>query len=158
MRAIFLILTVLLMPFSAFAVEPSEVLTDPVLETRARDISENLRCLVCQNQSIDESDAQLARDLRVLVRERLVAGSSDTEVIDYVVSRYGDFVLLNPPFKGSTYVLWVGPAGILGLGLLGVFFFFRRRAEAARQGECAVMPLSEEENKRLQSLLDEAGT
>ncbi|MBT3360371.1 MAG: cytochrome c-type biogenesis protein CcmH [Rhodospirillales bacterium] len=157
MRAVLLIVAALLLPLAANAVEPSEVLSDPVLETRARDISENLRCLVCQNQSIDESDAQLARDLRVLVRERLVAGSSDGEVIDYVVSRYGDFVLLNPPFKGSTYVLWLGPAAILGLGLMGVFVFFRRRAEAARSGAADVMPLSAEENKRLQRILDEAG-
>ncbi|MBL6928682.1 MAG: cytochrome c-type biogenesis protein CcmH [Rhodospirillales bacterium] len=154
MRAVLLILVLALAPVAANAVEPSEVLADPVLETRARDISENLRCLVCQNQSIDESDAQLARDLRVLVRERLLAGSSDNEVMDYVVSRYGDFVLLNPPFKGSTYVLWLGPAAIFGLGLFGVFVFFRRRAQ---HDTSTVMPLSAEEDKRLQRLLDEAG-
>ena len=157
MRAVLLILLAFLMPLSVQAVEPSEVLADPVMETRARDISKNLRCLVCQNQSIDDSDAQLAKDLRVLVRERLLAGSSDTEVIDYVVSRYGDFVLLNPPFKGSTYVLWIGPIGIVGLGLLGVVLFFRRRAKASLGGGAAVMPLSEEENRRIQRLLDEAG-
>ncbi|MBC8158047.1 MAG: cytochrome c-type biogenesis protein CcmH [Alphaproteobacteria bacterium] len=154
MRLVLLILALVLTPLAAGAVEPDEVMADPVLETRARDISENLRCLVCQNQSIDESDAQLARDLRVLVRERLLAGSSDNEVIDYVVSRYGDFVLLNPPFKGSTYVLWIGPGVILALGLFGVFAFFRRRTQ---HDTAAVMPLSEEENKRLQRLLDEAG-
>jgi cytochrome c-type biogenesis protein CcmH len=93
----------------AGAVLPDEMLTDLVLEARARDISKNLRCLVCQNQSIDDSDADLARDLRIIVRERLVAGDSDGAVIGFVVDRYGDFVLLNPPFKASTYVLWIGP-------------------------------------------------
>ena len=117
------------------AVEPSEMLADPVLETRAREISKDLRCLVCQNQSIDDSNAELARDLRVLVRRRLVAGDSDNQVIDYVVSRYGDFVLLNPPFKGATYALWLGPGLIAALGLLAVVVFFRRRRSVLASGE-----------------------
>lgn len=110
----------------ANAVEPGEMLADPVAEKRARAISQELRCVVCQNQSIDESNAELARDLRVLVRERIRAGDSDQEVIAYVVSRYGDFVLLRPPVMGSTYVLWFGPALIMLAGLAGVIIYFRR--------------------------------
>ena len=140
------------------AVEPSEMLADPVLETRAREISKDLRCLVCQNQSIDDSNAELARDLRVLVRRRLVAGDSDNQVIDYVVSRYGDFVLLKPPFKGATYALWLGPGLIAALGLLAVVVFFRRRRSVLASGEsvssAAPPPLDEEERRRLRALLD----
>jgi cytochrome c-type biogenesis protein CcmH len=135
------------------AVNPSEMLADPALETRAREISKDLRCLVCQNQSIDDSDAQLARDLRVLVRERLKAGDSNRQVIDYVVSRYGDFVLLTPPFKGTTLVLWLGPAAIAGLGILAVVLFYRRRARPAGTGDDRPLPLSEDEKRRLQALL-----
>jgi cytochrome c-type biogenesis protein CcmH len=138
----------------AAAVDPGEMLADPVLEARARDISKDLRCLVCQNQSIDDSDAQLARDLRVLVRQRLAAGSSNEEVVDYVVSRYGDFVLLKPPFKLSTYALWVGPAVIFAGGLLAVVVFYRRRGSVA---ETAPPPLSVEESRRLERLLDGDG-
>jgi len=93
----------------AFAVRPDEMLSDPKLEQRAREIGQELRCLVCQNQSIDDSDAELAHDLRLVVRQRLQAGNSDVQVRDYIVARYGDFVLLDPPFKASTYVLWLGP-------------------------------------------------
>ena len=109
------------------AVDPGEILKDPNLEKRARSISKGLRCVVCQNQSIDDSDAQLARDLRILVRNRIVAGDSDTAVIDYVVSRYGDFVLLKPPVKGVTLVLWFGPIFITLAGLIGLILFFRRQ-------------------------------
>ena len=151
--AILLFATAALMAAPALAVEPGEMLDDPVLESRARDISTNLRCLVCQNQSIDESDAGLARDLRLIVRERLVAGDDNQAVIDYVVARYGDFVLLKPPFKASTYVLWVSPALVGGLGVLAVFVFYRRRAT-----ENAPPPLSEEEKRRLKTLIeDESG-
>jgi cytochrome c-type biogenesis protein CcmH len=101
MRYLVLVILILAAPAPAWAVNPSEVLADKVLETRARDISKELRCLVCQNQSIDDSDADLARDLRVLVRDRLVAGDTDQAVIEYVVSRYGDFVLLRPPVKAA---------------------------------------------------------
>ncbi len=122
----------LLIPFQgAQAVNPDEVLADPALETRARDISQELRCVVCQNQSIDDSDADLARDLRVLVRARLKAGDSDDEVIAYVVSRYGDFVLLRPPVKGATFILWFGPLLIVIVGAIGLFFYFRRAARDA---------------------------
>ena len=149
--ALVLILALVWSP--AGAVLPDEMLTDPVLEARARDISKNLRCLVCQNQSIDDSNAGLARDLRIVVRERLVAGDSDGAVIEFVVARYGDFVLLNPPFKAATYVLWIGPAVIGAFGLLAVIVFFRRR-RAATGGE-AVAPLSDEEKKRLDALIED---
>ncbi|MBM3564543.1 MAG: cytochrome c-type biogenesis protein CcmH [Alphaproteobacteria bacterium] len=141
----------LLAALPAGAVDPSEVIADPAQEARARDISRNLRCLVCQNQSIDDSDAQLARDLRLLVRDRIKAGDSDTAVIDYVVSRYGDFVLLKPPFKAVTVVLWLGPAAI-ALGALAAGFAFYRRRE--RGGTKAPQPLTEQEKRRLAALLD----
>lgn len=110
----------------AWAVEPEEVLDDPVLEARARDISQHLRCVVCQNQSIDDSSAELARDLRLVIRERLTAGDTNDEVITFVVDRYGDFVLLKPPFQGDTYFLWFGPFIILLLGGILVFYYFRK--------------------------------
>jgi len=111
----------------ARAVTPSEVLPDPALEARARAISAELRCLVCQNQSIDDSDADLARDLRVLVRERLVAGDSDEEVKDFLVDRYGEFVLLKPRFSSTNLALWLTPLLALALGALLAFAAFRRR-------------------------------
>ncbi|MSP81118.1 MAG: cytochrome c-type biogenesis protein CcmH, partial [Rhodospirillales bacterium] len=123
-----LVLTILFALSPARAVTPSEVLSNPVEETRARDIGKNLRCLVCQNQSIDDSDAQLARDLRLLVRERIRAGDSDNDVIAYVVSRYGDFVLLKPPLKAATVALWLGPAAIALAAIFAVVAFYRRRA------------------------------
>ncbi len=119
----------------AHAVLPEEVLANPVHEARARAISKELRCVVCQNQSIDDSDAELARDLRVLVRQRIAEGDSDDEVIAYVVSRYGDFVLLRPPVKGATLVLWIGPIAIVLVGLLAMISYFRRAGrEAERAG------------------------
>ena len=127
MKAIFTIAAILFFPLAVLAVDPGEILKDPNLEKRARSISKGLRCVVCQNQSIDDSDAQLARDLRILVRNRIVAGDSDTAVIDYVVSRYGDFVLLKPPVKGVTLVLWFGPIFITLAGLIGLILFFRRQ-------------------------------
>jgi cytochrome c-type biogenesis protein CcmH len=110
----------------ALAVSPSEMLNDPVLEGRARDISAGLRCLVCQNQSIDDSDAELARDLRVLVRERLVAGDSDAEVEQFLVDRYGEYVLLNPRLGGHTILLWIAAPALLLVGLGTLFFALRR--------------------------------
>lgn len=121
-------------PDPAHAVLPEEVLANPAHEVRARAISKELRCVVCQNQSIDDSDAELARDLRVLVRQRIVKGDSDDEVIAYVVSRYGDFVLLRPPVKGATLVLWIGPIAIVLIGLLALISYFRR---AGREAENA---------------------
>jgi cytochrome c-type biogenesis protein CcmH len=131
------------------AVEPDEMLDDPVLEARARALSQEIRCLVCQNEPIDTSNAGLARDLRILVRERLVAGDSDAEVRAFLVARYGDYVLLDPPMKATTYVLWFGPALILLLGALGVFLYFSR----LRRAPGAAAPLSAEERARLERLL-----
>ncbi|RDE10451.1 cytochrome c-type biogenesis protein [Pelagibacterium lacus] len=124
----------LLLPMAAIAVQPDEVLDNPVLEQRARAISGNLRCLVCQNQSIDDSDAELARDLRLLVRERLVSGDTDTEVYNFVVARYGEFVLLRPVFAGHTILLWVATPILLGIGLVIVLvagLHKRKEPEAA---------------------------
>lgn len=137
----------------AGAVEPDEILADPALEARAREIGKELRCLVCQNQSIDDSDAELARDLRVLVRERLKAGDGDQEVIDYVVSRYGDFVLLKPPFKMSTYALWLGPGVVAIIALVAVIAFYRRRSASVSTGTTA--PLTDAEQERLAALLED---
>ena len=137
----------------AVAVQPGEILPDAAMEQRARAISSELRCLVCQNQSIDDSDAPLAKDLRVLVRERLVAGDSDGAVRDFVVARYGDFVLLRPPFDVRTALLWASPFLIL-LAALG-FMWRRGRAMAAAPASAA--PLSEDERRRVERLLgDEA--
>ncbi len=133
----------------AGAVEPDEVLDDPVLEERARNLSQNLRCLVCQNQSIDDSNADLARDLRIIVRQRLVAGDSDDEVIQYLVDRYGEYVLLRPPVRGSTYLLWFGPFALLLVGAGALLFLARRRRTAT-----AAEGLSAAEQSRLSELLD----
>jgi cytochrome c-type biogenesis protein CcmH len=138
----------------AFGVQPDEVLKDPALEARAREISKELRCLVCQNQSIDDSNAPLARDLRVLVRERLVAGDDDGSVLSYITARYGDYVLLRPPFKASTYVLWIGPVVVLLLGGLGAALFLRGRNRAVTAGDTEA-PLTPEERARLDKLLRE---
>ena len=137
----------------ALAVAPDEVLKDPVLEARARDLSAHLRCMVCQNQSIDDSDAPLAKDLRILVRERLVAGDSDDEVVDYLVSRYGEFVLLKPRFAWHTAILWFAPLVALLGGLLGLFLAIRKRSAKSAEGGREV-PLTEEEEARLNKLLD----
>ena len=136
----------------ALAVEPDEILDDPALEARAREISTGLRCLVCQNESIDASNADLAKDLRILVRERLVAGDSDDEVRAFMVARYGDFVLLKPPVKPETYVLWFGPAAILVAGAIGVAVYIRRRGPQRPQAE-AGDGLSPAERARLDRLL-----
>jgi cytochrome c-type biogenesis protein CcmH len=150
LAAIILALTVGVAP--ALAVLPSERLADPVLEARARALSQELRCLVCQNQSIDDSNADLAHDLRVLVRERLAAGDSDRQVLQYLTSRYGDYVLLDPPVKPATYLLWFGPPALLLLGGLALVFAQRRRRAALAS---APAPLSAAEQQRLARLLDE---
>ena len=136
----------------AQAILAGEALDDPVLEARARDIGKGLRCLVCQNQSIDDSNAPLAKDLRRLVRERLVAGDSDQAVMDYIVVRYGDYVLLKPPFKPSTYALWLGPGLMLLFAGAGVVVFLRRQS---RRAPVAEAPLDDDERRRLDSLLDD---
>ena len=126
MRAVFLAV-MLALATPVFAVQPDEVLSDPVLEARARGISTGLRCLVCRNEHIDASDADLARDLRLLVRERLVAGDTDTEVVDYIVARYGEYVLLNPTAKGANLILWLaGPAMLLLAGGVATVYLRRR--------------------------------
>jgi cytochrome c-type biogenesis protein CcmH len=143
--------------FAAFAlpglaVQPDEMLDDPALETRAREISKELRCLVCRNESIDDSNASLARDLRLLVRERLLAGDSDTQVKAYLVDRYGEFVLLRPTFSGGNAILWFGGPALLLIGGLLAFQFIqksRRAPEAARPDA----PLSPEEKARIDALL-----
>ena len=137
----------------AHAIVAGESLDDPVLESRARDIGKGLRCLVCQNQSIDDSNAGLAKDLRKLVRERLEAGDSDQAVRDYIVARYGDYVLLKPPFKPSTYALWLGPGLMLLIAGWGAVAFLRRQS---RRNRVAEVPLDDDERRRLDSLLDDS--
>ena len=137
-------------PLSARAVQPDEILPDPKLEARARDLSAQLRGMVCQNQSIDDSNAELARDLRVLVRERLKAGDSDDAIRAYLVQRYGDFILLKPPFKAETLALWGAPLVILLAGGAAIFLGARRRRTAVLEPGA----LSEPEAVRLKTLLD----
>lgn len=139
----------------ALAVQPDEILPDPALEHRARELSRQLRCMVCQNQSIDDSDAPLARDLRLLVRERLTAGDSDRQVLEFLTARYGDFVLLNPRFSAQTALLWLMPAVVFGAGAVAAFMFLRRQRgeRGTSAGEAAGASLSAQERKRLDDLL-----
>jgi len=134
---------------AAHAVQPDEIMPDPAKEARARDLSRELRCMVCQNQSIDDSDAPLARDLRLLVRERITAGDSDTQVMDFLVARYGEFVLLKPRFEQRTLLLWLVPPSVLAGGGLALWIYARRRSRAAD----AVMALTPDEEARLTKLL-----
>nr|WP_037081177.1 cytochrome c-type biogenesis protein [Neorhizobium vignae] len=143
-----MLLLVLLAPLPAFAVNPDEVLSNPALEQRARNLSAQLRCMVCQNQSIDDSNAELARDLRVLVRERLTNGDTDDQVIDYVVSRYGEFVLLKPRFSARTVILWATPVLLLLVGAIAILVFVR-----TRPSQRAVAALTAEEQARIEELL-----
>ncbi len=135
---------------AALAVQPDEMLKDPALEERARELSKGLRCLVCRNESIDESNAELARDLRILVRDRIQAGDTDEEVLDFVVGRFGEYVLLNPPATGSTLILWfMGPALLVaGVGI-AVLYLRKRRPGAVEEN------LSDTEKERLAQLLKE---
>lgn len=148
MCRVLLALMFFLSAFPAFAVNPDEVLSDPALEHRARQISAQLRCMVCQNQSIDDSNAELAKDLRVLVRQRLTDGDTDGQVIDYVVSRYGEFVLLNPRLSVKTIILWAMPVGLLIVGVLALVIFVRSRP-ARRPSEA----LTAEEKAKIDELL-----
>ena len=148
-RLVLFLILLLAIAGPAFAVNPDERLADPVLEARARTLGKSLRCLVCQNQSIDDSNADLAHDLRVLVRERLTAGDSDAQVLAYLQARYGDYVLLKPPVDPATWVLWFGPAAVLLIG--GGILVLRRRATPA-----VPVPLTAEEQARLDLLM--AGT
>ncbi len=145
------LLAATLLATPAGAVDPSEMLDDPALEKRAQEIGRELRCLVCQNESIEDSNAELAGDLRVLVRDRLKDGDSDREVVDYVVSRYGDYVLLTPPFKAETLLLWAGPGALLLIGLTGLALFYRRGAGEAD----GPPPLNDRERARLARLLED---
>ena len=140
------LLLALLLAQPVLAVQPGEMLTDPALEARARDISEGLRCVVCQNQSIDESDAPLAKDLRLVVREQLTLGKSDADVMAYVVTRYGNFVLLKPPVEPATWALWAGPFAVLIIGGMAMAMWTRRRRMVD------ALPLSPEEADEISRL------
>jgi cytochrome c-type biogenesis protein CcmH len=140
----------------ALAVQPDEVLADPALEARARALSKELRCMVCQNQSIDDSDAPLARDLRLLVRERLTAGDSDTKVVDFLTARYGEFVLLKPRFNAGTALLWLAPLIALTLGGVGVVAALRRRRAKPESADAAEPVLTAAERARVTELLGQA--
>lgn len=153
-RSIIMALLVVVLTVPAFAVEPGEMLKDPALEARARELSKEIRCLVCQNQSIDDSNAGLAKDLRVILRERLVAGDSDSDIKTFLVERYGDFVLLKPPVKAETLFLWYGPFAIGVLGAIGVAVFLLRRRDGSAVNEAPV-PLTDDERKRIDVLLSE---
>ncbi|MCA6116245.1 cytochrome c-type biogenesis protein CcmH [Bradyrhizobium sp. WSM 1738] len=138
---------------AAHAVQPDEIMADPAKEARARDLSRELRCMVCQNQSIDDSDAPLARDLRLLVRERIASGDSDKQVIDFLVERYGEFVLLKPRLSLHTLLLWLLPPLALIGGGLALWFYNRRRPNAGSSIDPALLHLTEEEEARLERLL-----
>jgi cytochrome c-type biogenesis protein CcmH len=150
------ILILVLAPLAASAVravQPDEILSNAALESRARTLSKQLRCMVCQNQSIDDSDAPLARDLRVLVRERLTAGDSDRQVIDYLVARYGEFVLLNPRFSWHTALLWLGPPTVLVAGAVSLFVIVRRRRARIATPSADQPGLTPAEEARLAEIL-----
>lgn len=134
----------------AGAVQPDEILPDPTLETRARALSRELRCMVCQNQSIDDSDAPLARDLRILVRERLKSGDTDAQVLEFLTSRYGEFVLLRPSLSGHNVLLWFAPAVLLIVGVAGLILISRRR----RVTPIDAAPLSADEERRVQDVIN----
>ena len=155
MRCIFLINLVLFWPFLGLAVSPNEILLNPSLEKEAREISKGLRCLVCQNQSIDDSDAMLARDLRLLVRKKLLAGENAKEIKKYVVSRYGEFVLLKPPLNTATLALWFSPIIILLLGLTFAIFFFKKNMKLSKAKNNPMTYLSKDEKQRVEKILGE---
>ncbi len=148
--SLFALLVLILLSPPSLAVEPDEMLDDPALEARARDLSQTLRCVVCQNQSIDDFNAPLAHDLRVLLRERLKAGDTDEAAIDFIVARYGNFVLLKPPMQVNTLPLWFGPAAIFLIALIGFGLLIRRRASAPVQPDA----LTQAERDELQSILE----
>lgn len=151
-RRLLLVIAIVLSAAPAFAVNPDEVLADPALEARARAISAELRCMVCQNQSIDDSNAELAKDLRLLVRERLTDGDTNEQVMNYIVSRYGEFVLLKPRFETKTILLWGAPLLLVVAGGLSLIVFARKRA-----GRPTGSRLSEEEERKLEGLLHRDG-
>lgn len=149
-RILILLLMLAVPVLPALAVQPDEVLADPALETRAREISKGLRCTQCRNESIDESNADISRDLRLLVRERLVAGDSDGQVVDYIVSRYGEYVLLTPTARGWNWALWLAGPGMLAAAVVFGFGYLRQRGRAE---ETAGAPLSTAEKARLEEIL-----
>lgn len=148
MKRLLLILAFLATPVAA--VQPDEILADPVLEARAREISQGLRCLVCRNENIDDSNASLARDLRILVRDRLTAGDSDAEVVDFIVARYGEYVLLEPSAEGANVVLWAAGPAMLALALAGAALYLRSRRRAPEPSDES---LSSDERARLAEIL-----
>ena len=149
MKAFILLMALLATP--TLAVEPSEMLADPAKEARARALSKGLRCLVCRNQSIDDSNSGLARDLRVLLRERLAAGDTDAEAVQHLVNRFGDYVLLKPPLKGSTYLLWFGPLLLIFLGSGGYFLWWRKQPKTT----APLADLSQSDRALLNDLLSQ---
>jgi len=146
-RTLCVLILSLLISLPALAVAPSEMLSDLALEARARALGRELRCVVCQNESVDDSPAEVAHDIRRAVRERLVAGGTNRQVLDYMVARYGDYVLLKPPFKTRTLILWFGTPAVLLLGVIGLWFAARRRSAALEPA-----PLSDAERARLDAL------
>jgi cytochrome c-type biogenesis protein CcmH len=149
------VLSVLLGAPAAHAVQPDEIMADSAKELRARNLSRELRCMVCQNQSIDDSEAPLARDLRLLVRERIAAGDSDAQVLDFLVARYGEFVLLKPRLEPRTWLLWLLPPLVLGGGGLALWFQGRRRPRSAGSADDSTAELTAEEQARLERLIAE---
>ncbi len=149
---VFVLLCLALAPGQALAVQPGEMLADPSLEKRARDLSAELRCLVCQNQSIDDSSAPLARDLRLVVRERLVAGDTNDQVMRYVVDRYGEFILLRPPLRTGTLLLWISPLVAFAAGLAWMIVAWRRRSRM--RVETGAAPLTEAERQALEKIIE----
>jgi cytochrome c-type biogenesis protein CcmH len=152
-RACLLALAVMAGSSAAYAVQPDEIMSDPAKESRARDLSRELRCMVCQNQSIDDSDAPLARDLRLLVRERIAAGDSDAQVLDFLVARYGEFVLLKPRLEPHTYLLWLLPPLALAGGGFALWMYSRRRTRSATAEDQSLRQLTPEEEARLEQLI-----
>ncbi|MBI3698854.1 MAG: cytochrome c-type biogenesis protein CcmH [Afipia sp.] len=140
-------------PIAAHAVQPDEIMADPAKEMRARNLSRELRCMVCQNQSIDDSDAPLARDLRLLVREQIAAGKTDEQVMDFLVSRYGEFVLLKPRVEKSTLLLWLVPPLVLVSGGIALWLSIRRRNRYGAGNDAAAMRLTPDEEARLERLI-----
>ena len=152
MKNFFFLLLVIFIPLASYSVEPSEVLDDTVLEELARDISKDLRCLVCQNESIDESSATLAKDLRILVRERLLAGDNKDAVLKFIVDRYGEFVLLNPSSNGSNLILWLSGPLMLLIALIISFSFIKANQKLKRN---TIIGLSDEEKRELEKIIRE---
>ena len=152
MKNFLFLLLVIFTPLASYSVEPSEVLDDPVLEELARNISKDLRCLVCQNESIDESSATLAKDLRILVRERLLAGDNKDSVLKFIVDRYGEFVLLNPSSNGSNLILWLSGPLMLLIALIISFSFIKANQKLKRN---TIIGLSDEEKRELEKIIRE---